>query len=223
MAFISADGHILLGGFMTNWCCNKLHLTGSAGEIDRLLTTVRGEESLLDFEKIIPMPGALNVDAGAKSDVALAVAKGDVSKQLQYLWARWKGITDVAGLCAYFGNSYEQVLAFGQQLVENVRLHGYPTWLEWSFKHWGTHWNVNGKSDVELKRKSPTHAILHFDTAWDPPVPVVRKLAKMFPALNIRLEYSEPGMGFAGELALASGVEIFHRRQVIEDFDDDAD
>ena len=32
-----------------------------------------------------------------------------------------------------------------------------------------------------------------------------------------------PNMGFAGELALAGGVEIFHRRQVIEDFDDDAD
>ena len=208
---------------MPNWCCNKLYLTGTAVEIDRLLATVRGEESLLDFEKIIPMPGALNVDAGAKSDVALAVAKGDVNKQLQYPWAKWKGITDVAGLCAYFGSSYEQMFAFGQELLENIQLYGHPTWLEWSFKHWGTHWNVDGKDDVQLELKSPTLAILHFDTAWDPPVPAISKLAKMFPMVEMRLEYCEPNMGFAGELALAGGVEIFHRRQVIEDFDDDAD
>jgi hypothetical protein len=150
------------------------------------------------------------VDAGSKSDVALAVAKGDVSKQLQYPWAREKGITDAAGLCAHVGSSYEQVLAFGQQLLENVRLHGHPTWYEWCCENWGTHWNVNGKGDVELKRKSPTRAILHFDTAWAPPIPAIRKVAEMFPKVKIRLRYSEPGMGFAGTLVLAVGVVVSH-------------
>jgi hypothetical protein len=163
------------------------------------------------------------LDAAVRHDVALAVAKGDVSKQLQYLWARWKGITDAGGLCAYFGDSYEQMLAFGEQLLENIRLHGDPTWLEWSFKHWGTHWNVDGKDDVQLERKSPTLATLHFDTAWTPPVPAISKLAEMFPMVEMRLEYCEPSMGYVGEIVLAGGVEVSHRPRDIEDFHEDAD
>lgn len=195
---------------MPNWCTNNLYLTGTAEDIDRLLASVHGEESALDFNKIIPMPRALDVDAGSKSAVALAVAKGDVSKQLQYPWAREKGITDAAGLCAHVGSSYEQVLAYGQRLLENIRLYGHATWYEWCCENWGTKWNLNGDDDVQLERNSPTHAILHFYTAWAPPVPVVSKLAEMFPMVEMRLEYYEPGMGFAGTLVLAGGVEVSH-------------
>ena len=156
------------------------------------------------------MPPMLDVGDEVKAQLALAVAKGNISEWLQFPWARKKGITDAAGLCAHFGDSYEQMLAFGQQLLENVQLYGHATWYGWRWANWGTMWNVDGKGDVELKRKSPTHAILEFETAWTPPIPAIKKLAVMLPQVKIRLRYSEPAMGVEGKLVLAGGVEASH-------------
>jgi hypothetical protein len=67
---------------MPNWCLNNLYLTGPAEEIDRLLATVRNGESAMDFEKFIPMPPMLDVGDEVKAQLALAVAKGNISEWL---------------------------------------------------------------------------------------------------------------------------------------------
>ncbi len=46
-----------------------------------------------------------------------------------------------------------------------------------------------------LPDAEPIQAFLEFDTAWCPPIPVIEKLAAMFPDHTFELKYFEGGMG----------------------------
>ena len=198
---------------MPNWCKNRLYLTGSAADIDRLLAAIRGDESPMDFDKIIPMPRSLEVETGTRMTVAIDCARGTLTDV--YPWMEEKGIDTPEKLCSHYKYDFAEAKCFGQKLLENIQRYGHATWYEWCIQNWGVKWNVVGEDDVQLMRKSPTHAVMRFSTAWAPPIPVVRKLAEMFPRLKIRLTYSEPGIGFSGKLALAGGVEVAHRHDCI--------
>lgn len=58
-----------------------------------------------------------------------------------------------------------------------------------------------------------------FDTKWEPPVDDINRLACVFPALNILLEFCEPGMHFKGRVGWHGGKQILNIR---EDFDGDS-
>jgi len=61
---------------------------------------------------------------------------------------------------------------------------------------------------------SPQEAFLEFDTAWSPPIPVIEKLAALFPDHDFQLAYFEGGMGFCGQARWCSGQEQFHHQDV---------
>jgi hypothetical protein len=61
-----------------------------------------------------------------------------------------------------------------------------------------------------LPEKQPIQAFLEFDTAWSPPIPVIEKLASMFPDHAFELKYFEGGMGFSGHARWSEGAEQFH-------------
>ena len=58
----------------------------------------------------------------------------------------------------------------------------------------------------------PLTAFLEFDTAWSPPVPVIEKLASMFPDHEFDLRYYEGGVGFCGHAHWELGVEQVHHQ-----------
>jgi hypothetical protein len=63
-------------------------------------------------------------------------------------------------------------------------------WYHQRLEKWGTKWigydlNIGG-------------SCMDFYTAWSPPIPIIVKLAELHKDLIFRLEYSEPGAGFAG-------------------------
>ncbi|MCL4273164.1 MAG: hypothetical protein KJZ77_04775 [Anaerolineales bacterium] len=61
-----------------------------------------------------------------------------------------------------------------------------------------------------LPDAEPIQAFLEFDTAWSPPIPVIEKLASMFPDHAFELKYFEGGMGFSGHARWSDGIEEFH-------------
>lgn len=61
---------------------------------------------------------------------------------------------------------------------------------EWCVQNWGTKWNAY---HVEVSEGKIT-----FQTAWSPPLPVIRELHRQFPHVTLELEYFERGMGFCG-------------------------
>ena len=66
---------------------------------------------------------------------------------------------------------------------------------EWRIKNWGTKWGI---CDAEISCKKLKHTFYFFTCAWNPPLPLIRKMAEMFPALAFSLRYYEAGMGFSG-------------------------
>jgi hypothetical protein len=63
-----------------------------------------------------------------------------------------------------------------------------------------------------LPDAEPIQAFLEFDTAWSPPIPVIEKLASMFPDHTFELKYFEGGMGFSGHARWSEGIEEFHQQ-----------
>ena len=78
---------------------------------------------------------------------------------------------------------------------------------EWCVQHWGTKW---GLYDIQVTDAEPDAGYLTycFQTAWSPPEPVVRAMAKRFLALTFDLSYYEGGMGFQGHLELEGGETV---------------
>lgn len=77
---------------------------------------------------------------------------------------------------------------------------------EWCVQHWGTKWNpCRVKYDKGEEYQGELVALIHFDTAWSPPKPVIRKAAEMFPDLNFDLRYFECGAGFNGRYRCQEG------------------
>jgi hypothetical protein len=75
---------------------------------------------------------------------------------------------------------------------------GEADWYSWGIKNWGTKWNatdsyVSDSGDV------------CFNTAWSPPIPVIRKLAELFPDLIFELEWTIEGNE-------GRGIEVFNEK-----------
>ncbi|MDE2020856.1 MAG: hypothetical protein KGJ13_11020 [Patescibacteria group bacterium] len=79
---------------------------------------------------------------------------------------------------------------------------------EWCVHHWGTKWGMY----CVVARHNAARLRYDFDSAWDPPLPVVLAMSKEFPSLTFELRYFERGAGFKGELT-AKGGEILHENQ----------
>lgn len=60
----------------------------------------------------------------------------------------------------------------------------------------------------------PIVAFLEFETAWSPPIPVVEKMAGMFPDHDFDLAYYEGGVGYCGQARWSQGVEQYNNETV---------
>ena len=65
---------------------------------------------------------------------------------------------------------------------------------EWCIKNWGTKWDAK---DV-VRRDYYGNVCITFQTAWSPPLPVIKALAAKFPNLTLSLEYFESGVEVCG-------------------------
>jgi hypothetical protein len=66
-------------------------------------------------------------------------------------------------------------------------------WYDWNIEHWGTKWDADSASFED----NPGTLNYWFNTAWAPPEPVFREMARQYPELSfaIRCE-EEQGWGF---------------------------
>lgn len=69
-------------------------------------------------------------------------------------------------------------------------------WYDWNCNYWGCKWNAT-VMNIEQNEDSIK---IFFETPWDPPIPVIEKLVKDNPQLEIECEYFEPGMWLVGTI-----------------------
>lgn len=90
------------------------------------------------------------------------------------------------------------------QAEANLKKYGHANWYDWRCEKWGTKWDA-----CEAYLNSDTYhdyVMISFDTAWSPPTAYYEALTKKYPLLSISVEYSEPGMDFAGIEKYQGGV-----------------
>lgn len=66
---------------------------------------------------------------------------------------------------------------------------------EWCVANWGTKW---GLCDVFIVKETPRTIKYEFNTAWSPPIALIKKAAEQHPRCTFTLKYWEGGMCFKG-------------------------
>lgn len=89
----------------------------------------------------------------------------------------------------------------------------------WSCENWGCKWDV---SMMDWERQDDNTIVMHFDSAWSPPVMLYEFLETE--GWSVRAMYHEPGMGFAGRFE--DGFDDYYEmdwtdRASIEDLPED--
>ncbi len=84
------------------------------------------------------------------------------------------------------------------QKAANKRKYGYNDWYDFCCKEWGTKWNASEMS-------VGSDGSISFQTAWSPPIPVIKVLSRKYPRTSFRIKYADEGGGFIGYSDVVNG------------------
>ena len=97
-------------------------------------------------------------------------------------------------------------IKLGRKYMHNIKKYGYKTWYDWNIDNWGTKWNAcNPLVTVALDY---TEVTISFDTAWSAPIPVIRKIAQMFPDFSGTFNWADEDFGYNSGYAFINQGEI---------------
>jgi hypothetical protein len=206
-----------------------MYITGSAFEIDRFLAkcftandSEPGHEDL-DFRKIIPVPKVIRAleavtiadRIGAKR--LLGAAGIDVSAIVDGSRADTKHLrrmtrTDVQRMFELLEEDLNPAHVEAAHLIlECHRAAGCLTSYDWRVRSWGTKWNT---LYTRVTRECETELEVIFDTAWTAPLPIFRKLGRMFPDLAFSVAAADPDMDWALKGKVRGSYAAFQEAEV---------
>lgn len=190
---------------MPNYCMNQLKLFGEIDYIKDFFQKIKSENSLFDFQNIVPMPKNIeDTERGSKSfaseAVCLFLSDGTISNHLRWMLDRYQiKISELDMMIETWQQDDKIDLELGYKIIENRQLYqGCGDWYEWCINNWGTKWQP---MNVEIDGQ-----ILSFDTAWSPPQPIIEQIGEKFKKLSFEYRYYEPGICLAGLEYWAAGV-----------------
>lgn len=165
---------------MPNHCTNNIECTSGKdiGTILKPYLTKGKDEWFLDFDKIIPMPEGIK----KLNDLLLLT---EITKEEKA--------------------EYEQLCESLRK--DNKEKYGHESWYDWCVANWGTKWNSYSNWSLEgvimeegengYNRLEDLGSI-GFQTAWDAPLPIVRKLVELT-GESFRMTYYDEAWMFGGE------------------------
>lgn len=159
---------------MPNHCTNLLSCTSGKdlGQVLKPYMTADGKN--LDFNKILPMPEGIQ----KTHDVATIeeITKKRTPEEMEELQKE-------------HDRTQEQ----------NEKDYGYRNWYDWCVAVWDTKWNAYNCWTLEEGSGLTIDDIsdLGFQTAWSPPINVIRELAKLT-GESFRMSYYDEGWMFGG-------------------------
>jgi hypothetical protein len=204
---------------MPNWCSNEVLITGPVEDMAALKALL--VSNTLDFNLIIPLPKQLERGDGMVGRTAgsCAVVMNDKTKVFHMAGsckAKDVSIFDrvdmrkTSNAALAINNGYRPCKVcmvnpnmrgqgFDRPIEEGAALYkefGADNVLDWAIANWGTKWNPADEAPCDF---TDTTMEANFSTAWSPPEPIYNKLCDLFPNLDIKWHYSEPGCDFAGD------------------------
>lgn len=209
---------------------NRIRLFGDTNEVQKLLSHIKGqsdtgEEIRIDFNTITPRPEGLQIShhlgvimwaklCTGQLDFASLLSPTDRSTVEMFSDQDYKGVSNKieaqTALECLLGKRNENIKEFNEeefngfiQCLKNYRSTGYMTWYDWSLDNWGTKWNAYNQQD-----ERNTIDTIFFQTAWNSPILLIRKLSGMFPFVTIELTFADESGGYTGRLKFHGGEFI---------------
>lgn len=150
----------------------------------------------LDFNALIPMPVSLMKESGSWETTAIEAVLTAIHTPLRKEWLnfsytprgnleeRINRMLEDKNCCA---NTREELIDCGLQYLRNAALYGSTSWYHWCINNWGTKWNAY---ECDVKED-----VVEFETAWSCPEPIIKKLAEMYPDIEIEHMWADEDMG----------------------------
>lgn len=197
---------------MPNWTRNSVETNNP-----EVIKAIMNQDGKVDFNVLIPMPEALNIEEGSKKELAITYFVTErltvepentelsklIPKMYSPLWVD-ENLTQLIEqtyrrtfeFCEKAEQSkLDELYRMGKQYLHNYTNYGYFTWYRWSKDKWGTKWNAID-SDVDYTIDGIPKRV-SFCTAWCEPLPIYEKLCTMFPDDMIVFQAIYEGGGFA--------------------------
>ena len=183
---------------MPNYVSNILTVLGSKEQVAKVIEFVKGDERVFDFNKILPMPKSLDIDCSSMGDDGMEYL---FAKSKKYDFQRSERENE---LIKRFEKQpkerQKEAIELGRKYLLNIANYGVTTWYDWNTANWGTKWNSCG---AELENNW-----FKFDTAWNAPIPVFKKLSELFPAVTFEFIYADEDCGYNTGRGTAKNGEI---------------
>lgn len=193
---------------MPNHVTNILTITGPEELVTKIKSEISGsyddgEPMYIDFNKIIPRPGTLDITSGSSTSNGIAILKwrqgdpSDIRKIMGYNWGT-EFATEEA-LIDYMLEKGTANLDDAQKALDNIRDYGHQDWYSWNTANWGTKWNAYSQEAKE-------DGAIKFETAWSTPYPVIEALSRKYPEAVISMRYADEDFGHnVGEYTFHGG------------------
>lgn len=79
---------------------------------------------------------------------------------------------------------------------EEKNKYGKNNWYDWSVENWGTKWNSCDATFVDIIEINDNFELnFYFQTAWNPPIPVIKALAEKF-NVKVTCVYNDENIGY---------------------------
>lgn len=157
------------------------HITTILKAPAEVLETLHGEESLVDFNRVIPSPEELDK---LTAEYKVFETQEEVDAYQREKEEHYSKFDDFLS-AHYIGKTH--AITHEEQVRLQETYGAALDWYNWNVKHWGTKWNAYSVAEVE--------GGIRFDTAWAVPVPILNALAAKFPDAEISLEYADEDLG----------------------------
>lgn len=182
---------------MPNHVTNIIQFKGKADRLQEMLKRIQNDECArdsIDFNKIIPMPKALDIRSGSMTRRGLEAYQGFV--EVYTLMGTRTGL-DLLNIPKASEDVFLKVRtdiaseewALGRTAFQNIQRYGAPTWYEWCIQNWGTRWNAY-KCDT-----APDGSKLKFLTAMSAPHPILQCLSEMYPDIVMEHQWADENLG----------------------------
>lgn len=165
-----------------------------------------------DFNKLLPMPKELDVEAGTRTDQGLKLVReyhhalADLEQQKPVLAPKdyAAALRQCKGLYRKKRMADPETWALGERAYSNIQRFGSPTWYEWCNLNWGTKWNAYQPRPL----REDDHTMVFF-TAWDSVPKIVTLLSRKYPEQTITYRWADENIGYnVGEMTMKGGEVI---------------
>lgn len=166
----------------------------------------------IDFNKLVPMPESLDIEDGSRTTKGLEAYQDFVDGYLQGKNRSEVDLLDIPqNLESAFLKRRKDIRPdcweLGRTAFQNIQKYGFPTWYDWSLKHWGTKWNAY--QCVPLRAGDHT---MSFQTAWNGVPELIKQLSKKYPEQTVTYRWADENIGYhVGEEIFKNGTVIGSR------------